>query len=406
MPKSAIISIGNEILLGRTLNTNLAYLAAELALLGLPVEFSLTVKDEEDAILNALRQCWEQVDIVITTGGLGPTDDDITKSTIARFFGKEQIFDETVWEHVQKLFSARNMPTPGINRNQALVPEGFKALRNDRGTAPGLFFEEGEKSFFAFAGVPLEMKFVFETRVRSILSEKYPEAKAVKQTTLHTFGISESALAERLTDFVVPEGVSFAWLPQTGRVDLRFYGSDADKITGTVKSCLPLIQDHYWGRDEDTPASVLSDILRREKLVLSAAESCTGGLLQKMLTDLPGSSDVFTGGVVTYSNQLKNKVLDISEDMLLEFGAVSEECALAMVRGIKCLTESQVAISITGIAGPDGGTPQKPVGTVCFGFSDSSHTWSKTLIFSGDRESIRYKSVEYALLHMIKHLKG
>lgn len=406
MRKSAIITIGNEILLGKTLNTNLAWLAQELAALGLPVEFSLTVKDEAEAILQAMQQAWDTCDIVITTGGLGPTEDDITKCEIANFFATELRFDENVWEHVQKRFAARNMATPQINRCQALVPEGFEVLQNEQGTAPGLFFDDGEKSFFAFAGVPMEMQHVFETQAKSILQRKYGSEEAVLQRTLHTFGISESSLAEILADFILPSSVNLAWLPQTGRVDLRFYGCDPKLVSEAAESCLSIVSQHVWGQDEDNPVSVLHDILREKKLTLAAAESCTGGLLQKMVTDIAGASDIFLGGAVCYTNTLKQKLLGVRSETLDRYGAVSEECASEMAAGIKSLTDSQIAISITGVAGPDGGTDQKPVGTVSFGFSDLSGVWSLTQTFSGDRKTIRHKAVEFALLHLIKHLQG
>ncbi len=406
MHKSAIITIGNEILLGKTLNTNLAWLAGELALLGLPVEFSLTVKDEAEAILQALKQAWDSCDVVITTGGLGPTDDDITKREIASFFNAELRFDSEIWDKVQQLFAARSLATPLINRNQALVPEGFKALPNLRGTAPGLFHEEGGKSFFAFAGVPLEMRHVFTTQAKPLLVSKYGSGEAIHQETLHTFGISESALAEVLAGFAPLAEVNMAWLPQTGRVDLRFYGRDLLKVTESADNCFKLVHQHVWGRNEDTPVSVLHSLLRHHKFTLSAAESCTGGLLQKMVTDPAGASEVFLGGVISYANALKQNLLGVKPDTLAVHGAVSEDCAREMAVGIKTLTESQTAISITGVAGPDGGSPQKPVGTVCFGFSVLNRVWSLTQTFNGDRESIRHKAAEFALLHLIKHLQG
>jgi len=406
MPRSAIISIGNEILLGKTLNTNLAWLAGELALLGLPVDYALTVKDDSAAIHKALEQCWSEYDIVITTGGLGPTDDDITKRSIAEFFETDLIFDPVSWEDVQARFAIRQLPTPDINRNQALLPRGFTALRNERGTAPGLFFTAGEKCFLAFAGVPLEMQFVFETQARDLLRERYGTDNAIVQTTLHTFGISESALAELLSGFRIPDNVNLAWLPQTGRVDLRLYGSDPDAVAGAVVDCLPWIRDFYWGQDEDTPVSVLSAWLKQRGETISVAESCTGGLVQKMITDLTGSSEIFSGGVVAYSNALKTTLLRVRAETLERYGAVSQECAREMAQGIKDLTDSSVAISVTGVAGPDGGTELKPVGTVCFGFSFLNEVTGLTQRFSGDRAGIRHKAAEFAILHLMKLLQG
>lgn len=406
MYKSAVITIGNEILLGKTLNTNLAYLSGQLAALGVPVEYSLTVKDDPVEIRNALEQCWKRFDVVITTGGLGPTADDITKRVIAEFFGKELLFSAEVWDQVQSRFGARELPTPQINRNQAMVPEDFQALQNERGTAPGLFYTAGGKCFFAFAGVPSEMKHVFDTHVPGILSGQYGNSPAIVQRTLHSFGISESALAEIVSEEIIPKDVSLAWLPQTGRVDLRLYGNNEPAVEEAVAFIEPLVEDWLWGRDEDTPVSVLSALLLRKGYTISLAESCTGGLIQKMLTDQSGASEIFGGGIVAYSNALKTKLLGVLESTLDEHGAVSSACAMEMACGIKSLTESVVAISVTGVAGPSGGTVEKPVGTVYFGFSVLNDVWSRKQIFSGDREAIRHKAAEYALLHMIKHLQG
>ncbi len=406
MASCAIISIGNEILLGKTVNTNLAWLAGELSRLGHPVEFSLTIKDDDQAIREALKKSWERCGIVITTGGLGPTQDDITKEAIAEFFGRELEFDEDIWRQVQERFSSRNMPTPEVNRGQAMVPRGFKALENRRGTAPGLYHESGEKCFFAFAGVPAEMRHVFETHAIGLLKAKFGESQGIFQRELHTFNISESSLAEALSGLQIPEGVEMAWLPQTGRVDLRFYGSGEEKIQQAAESCLRLIPEYVWGVDEDDPASVLQKLLRSLGMTLSAAESCTGGMIQKMVTDKAGASDVFLGGAVSYSNQLKQSLLRVSGETLSRFGAVSEECALEMAKGIKNLTESSAAISVTGIAGPEGGTDAKPVGTVCYGFSVLTKEWSETRHFSGDRALIRHKASEFAILRLIQYLQG
>ena len=405
MYRSAVLTIGNEILLGSTLNTNLAWLAQELAAIGLPVDFSLTVKDEPEAISQALALAWEKCDVVITTGGLGPTEDDITKNAIASFFDAELMFDPAIWEEILKRFAFRKMKVPESNRSQAMVPKNFTALKNDRGTAPGLFFEDGSKSFFAFAGVPLEMRHLFENQAKPLLLKKYGNDKQIWQHTLHTFGISESALAELLADFPKPKGVELAWLPQSGRVDLRFYGPSKIEVTESAERCHKLGEESVWGENGDTPAQVLLEILKEKGWKLALAESCTGGWAQKMITDVPGASESFWGGVVSYANELKQALLGVNSATLIEHGAVSEKCAQEMAEGIKSLTKSQIGISVTGVAGPDGGTVDKPVGTVCFGFSDLQGTWSFTHAFNGDRESIRFKAAEYALLSLIKHLR-
>lgn len=406
MIKSAVISIGNEILLGKTVNNNLAYLASELALMGFDTQLCVTCKDEADAIREALDTCVQKCDVIISTGGLGPTADDITKSVVAAFFGRELSFDGDVWHHVQQLFAARGLPTPEINRNQAMVPDGFSALKNDRGSAPGLWYEWGGKCYIALAGVPLEMRHVFDERVKPLLLNKYHDLKPIIQKTVHTFNISESALAELIPPDFTPDGTNMALLPQTGRVDLRFYGSDARGIETCVRHVMERAAKHVWGFDEDTPVSVLHAELRKRELTLSVAESCTGGGIGAMLTAESGASDVFDGGVISYSNELKRKLLSVNDLTLEKYGAVSPETAIEMCRGIKSLTESQCAISITGVAGPLGRTETKPVGTVCFAFAVFDEVWHLTTVFSGNRDSIRHKAAEFAILHLLKRLQG
>jgi len=403
---AAIITIGNEILMGKTINTNLAYLGSELAKQGIFVEYALTVKDEPNAIKQALQDTWGKYKIVITTGGLGPTEDDLTKSAISEFFGKKQHFDDNIWEHIQKMFAFRNIPLPETNRSQAMVPDDFIPLRNDLGTAPGLFYREGDFLFFALQGVPSEMKHIFETHIKDIITQNCPDAKPLSIKTLRTYGIAESRLAELFTLSNLPEGVSLAWLPQIGRVDLRFYGTDANKVEEAVKKALPVIKPFVWGYDEESPAEILLALLWKNIYTLSVAESCTGGLVQKLITDIPGSSNSFLGGVIAYSNAVKKNLLNVSDTVLETEGAVSETCALQMAEGIKSLTKSTCSISITGIAGPDGGTAEKPVGMVCFGFIAAEKHWSKKQFFTGDREIIRIKAADFAILTLIQHLQG
>lgn len=405
-PKAAIITIGNEILLGKTLNTNMAYLGSKLAALGIPVQMSFTIQDDPIAITKALDDVWPEYDVVISTGGLGPTEDDLSKAAIAEFFGVQLSFDEDVWTHVQSLFSRRGMPTPPINRCQAMVPEGFEALRNDRGTAPGLHYEKDGKHFFALQGVPLEMRYIYVNHIQGILEKAFPAVKPIFQKTLHTHGVSESRLAELFCLSELPENVSLAWLPQTGRVDMRFYGHSQDAINEGITRAKKKIGRFIWNEEDSSPAELLSSLLLTNGNTLSIAESCTGGWVAKLITDLPGASKLFTGGVIAYSNEIKEKLLKVNIDTLLRKGAVSNETALEMARGIKLLTGSSHAISTTGIAGPDGGSDEKPVGMVCFGFIAEGKHWTKQQVFTGDRESIRLKSAEFALLELIRYLQG
>lgn len=405
-PRCAVISIGNEILLGKTVNTNLAWLASRMAMLGIPVDYCVTIRDDAEAIQQALSHCWQNYAVVISTGGQGPTKDDITKDEISRFFAKELVFDAEVWQRVQAMFARRDLPTPEINRNQAYIPEDFSALANDLGTAPGLHYSADGRHFFALAGVPLEMQHVFTEAVTPILQSAFADIPPVFQRTVHTFGISESALAELLDEVQAPDGVSMAWLPQTGRVDLRFYGSDTKLVTQSAELAAQRAADYVWGFDEDTPADVLGSLLRAQGLTLSTAESCTGGMVSKLMTDAAGASDYYLGSVVAYHNDIKTGVLKVPERVIEEHGAVSDACALHMARQIKRLTNSLVSVSITGVAGPSGGTDAKPVGTVWFGYSVLAEEWTLRSVFSGTRDSIRHKAAEYAILTLAKKLMG
>jgi nicotinamide-nucleotide amidase len=399
----AVISIGNEILLGKTVNSNLAWLGSELAKMGIEIKEAITIKDEAEAITEALEHFWERYDLVLSTGGLGPTEDDITKATIADYFGTELQFDDSIWDKIKLMFSQRGIDIPEINRSQAMVPQGFVALENRQGTAPGLYYHQGNKHFFALQGVPLEMMHVFDTQIRCILKAEYPAAKSIIQRTLHTFGISESALAEMISQQEMPEGLILAWLPQIGRVDLKLCADDPVQISRAEELIYSKISDKIWGKDQDTPASVLLDALRQKQLLLAVAESCTAGLLQAYIAAIPGASDVFVGGVITYANRIKRDLLGV--DCIDEYGAVSAETAVAMVKGVQKLCQSDVAISITGIAGPDGGSAEKPVGTVHFAFACGEKQWQRRLILTGDRQIIRHKAAEAAMLLLYRILQ-
>lgn len=399
----AIITIGNEILLGKTINTNMAYLGSQLATLGFNLELAKTIKDDPETIKKALQDTWGKFEVVITTGGLGPTEDDLTKATIADFFGCEIHFDEAVWNHVQSLFAKRDLPTPENNRCQAMVPDGFTALENARGTAPGLHYCKDGKHFFALQGVPVEMQYIFETHIVGILKHYYPKMMGITQRTLHTHGISESRLAELFFVKDLPADVSVAWLPQTGRVDMRFYGYYPEAVDIAINRALKSVGSYVWGVDNETPAQVLLQLLSKKSNTISVAESCTGGLVGKLLSDIPGSSNSFMGGVIAYHDEIKINVLNVSSETLFSQGAVSEQCATEMVAGIKALTKSNYALSLTGIAGPGGGTELKPIGSVHFGFAAKDFIWSKKQVFNGDRNSIRFKAAEYAILELIRH---
>lgn len=404
--QSAVITIGNEILLGRTVNTNLSFLARELSFIGIPVAYSVTIQDVKRDILEALEWCWSRFDVVITTGGLGPTEDDISRVAIASFFGKHLEFQADIWARIQSMFERRGLSTPEINRCQAYVPIGFEALSNERGTAPGLCYQELGKVFVALQGVPSEMRYTYRTHVLDKLREGFPQAKPIVQKTLNTYGIPESGMAEILQESDIPIDVHLAWLPQVGRVDIRLYGENTESISEAKATVYQKLGRYIWSEDTDEPSELLIHLLRTHKLSISVAESCTGGLMQKMLTDIKGASDFFKGGVVTYHNDAKQQLLHVKGETLHLHGAVSPDVALEMVKGLQASFGTNIAVSITGIAGPDGGTAEKPIGTVYFGFAVGTEVWHSSNLFTGDRSSIRFKAAESAILQLVRYLKG
>lgn len=402
--KVSVINIGNELLLGRTVNTNLSWLGTSLSNLGLPICRSVTIQDSYSDIIQTLTSEWENNDIVLVTGGLGPTLDDITKNVIADFFGKKLEFREDIWMHIKELFSKRNLIVPDINTSQAMVPQDFQTLTNANGTAPGLYYKEGNKTFIALPGVPNEMKSIYNDQIKTILTNSYV-ISPIMISEIHTWNISESALAERLKDIVIPEDIQLAWLPQTGRVDLRIYGTNLDLLKRTRTGILNLINDCVWGFDDDTPQAVLMDLLIEKNCDIAVVESCTGGMVQELITNTPGASKVFKGGLVAYDNNVKARQLNVKQETLYKHGAVSKETAEEMACGIRDIISSKIGLSITGIAGPDGGTIAKPLGLVYIGVSIKDVVYVKEVIFNGERNTVRFKAAEYSILYATKLIK-
>lgn len=403
--KAGIITIGNEILLGKTINTNLAWLGNELSKLGISLEESITIKDDKEQILFLLDNYYKRFDLIITTGGLGPTKDDITKNTIAEYFGKELDFVDEIWEKVQNMFAFRNVPISEINRNQAIVPRDFTALKNDQGTAPGLFYEKESKLFFAFPGVPLEMKHLYTERVLPIIKDRF-DMNEFYIKTINTYGISESTTAEILDDIVLEEKVNLAWLPQTGRVDIRIYGHNikgCERLHDEINSRLA---DYVWSEDSNSLSEKIHEIMIAKKKTVALAESCTGGLIQKLMTDNSGSSEYLSGGIICYSNDSKMKLLGVKAETLDEHGAVSHQTAKEMVIGLKRVFDTDFYISVTGIAGPVGGTEEKPVGLVYIGISYKNEMNVYKMRFIGTRDSIRFKTAEFVFYKMLKMLES
>jgi len=401
--KAVIVTIGNELLQGFVVDTNAAWLGRELMALGVEVVQRLSVGDKEEAIDGAIQHGLSVADLVIATGGLGPTSDDVTKPVVAKLFGARLERDERILKDIEERFRARGIKMPAINRDQALVPKPGSAFRNPMGTAPGLAFEKGNKVCVLLPGVPWEMKALFEQDVKAFIQRR-SKGRCILTRTLRTTGIPESSLAEKTAGLTKkwPKG-SLAYLPSTAGVDLRVKLEGKGRKEGErhLKAmAYPLAQvvrPYLYGKDEETLAQVLGRLLRKKHKTVAVAESCTGGLIGDRLTNVPGSSDYFLGGAVVYSNLLKHRLLGVSSLILRTKGAVSEECAQQMAKGVRDLCGADYGLATTGIAGPGGGTREKPVGLVYLALSDGKTTDVERHRFLNSRREIKERTAQAAL---------
>jgi nicotinamide-nucleotide amidase len=408
--RSVILTIGDEILIGQVINTNASYLGKGLFSLGFPVAHMVALPDNEKEILKEFKKAWKEYDIVIVTGGLGPTHDDITKKCVAKFFKLKFVLNEKVLESVKAIFARRNAAMPAVNIGQALVPEGAIALENKRGTAPGILIDRNKKVFCVLPGVPFEMKYISENGLFPYLRKKFKGAQtmALKQKTLHTIGIGESVLARRLGDInnIVRKGkdprgnafeVKLAFLPSNYEVRLRITAIAKTElkakslITETERLIRKKAGRYVYSSDESPIERTLGVLLKRRDLSIAVAESCTGGLVVSKLTDVGGSADYVMDGIIAYSNEAKRRLLGVKRKSLKSYGAVSEQVAKEMAEGIRKRSKTDIGVSTTGIAGPTGARPGKPVGLVWIGYSDKDGTFAKKFIFTNDR--LRNKDV-------------
>ncbi len=389
---AAVISIGDELLIGQTVNTNASFIAAELNLAGIQVRSILTIADEKNEISNALQQASRQSGIVIITGGLGPTNDDITKNTLCEYFGSKLILHKPSLENIRKLFYQRGMKITTVNRNQAMVPHNCTVLKNTLGTAPGMWFQKDNIHYFSLPGVPFEMKALMTDGVIPLLAKLNISTPIIHKTILTT-GIGESALAELISGWEnkLPSHIKLAYLPEPGIVKLRLScyhaGSVETKKTfdAEVKKLKKLIPDLIFGYENDTLASVTGKLLQKKQASVATAESCTGGLIAHLITALPGASAYYKGSVIAYHNDIKTKVLGVNKKLIEKHGAVSEEVVRAMASGVRELMQTDYALAASGIAGPDGGTPEKPVGTVWIACATPEKTLTQKLSLGNDR---------------------
>lgn len=395
-----IITIGDEILLGQILDTNSQYIARRLTEIGVEVTEKLSIPDKRDEIYETVDYAMQEADLIIVTGGLGPTKDDVTKNVLTEYFGARLVFHPEAMEWLEELLRNRNLPMNENNKSQAYLPDNCRILRNFKGTASGMWFERGWKSLISLPGVPFEMEHLMDTYVIPDLKARYPHLQ-LEYRMLKVYDIPESQLAQHLESWenTLGEGLGLAYLPSPGWVRLRITAKGEavrhlDAAYDTLKKALAGMR---YTEGDDALEKQIGNALRKKGATIATAESCTGGEIARLITSVPGSSDYFKGSVVSYANEVKVRVLGVDEKDIEREGAVSEMVVLQMARGAKRLMNTDYAVSTSGVAGPDGGTPDKPVGTVWIGVATPEKTFARKFVFSFTRERNIAKAAAKAL---------
>lgn len=390
--KVEVISIGDELLIGQTVNTNASWLGQQLSLIGADIVHGSVIRDNKEEIVGALAAAMHKADVVIITGGLGPTQDDITKATLAEFFKTELVLNHEVLAHVKSFFDARGKEMLDVNILQAHLPKSATILRNDIGTASGMWFEQGEKIIISLPGVPYEMKHIVTSKVLDRLKKKFKTEKKFHYT-IQLQGIGESYVAERIKELehkLTSEGVKLAYLPSTSLLRIRFSSEDSIQgkalIADAVSSLQIEFKNHFVGDDKKSLSEVVGDLLIGQNAKLSTVESCTGGAISKEIVRISGSSQYFEGAIISYSNEMKYELVGVSSEVLNEFGAVSKEVVeeMAVLGRVKMKTDYCIAVS--GIAGPNGGSETKKVGLVWVAVAGLDGVESRSFQFGGSRE--------------------
>lgn len=406
MMTAEIVTIGDELLIGQVVNTNQAYIAQRLNEVGIIVRGMATVGDSREAIIGALEEAFARNDVVIVTGGLGPTHDDITRAAVCAVFKTDLVFHPPALENIQRLFDRRGIPLTRINRDQAMVPRGCEVIPNLLGTAPGYLFHRHGRSMAVLPGVPYEMQAMMRETVAPFL-EKMNPGQVVRHRTIKTTGIAESLLAEHLGDIetLVPstESLTLAFLPSPTGVRLRITAVAPDgataqrRIAATEERIRAKASKYIYGVDDEELEQVVGVLLQERGWTLVVAESCTGGLILDRLTNVPGSSTYVERGYVTYSNEAKVRDLQVPASLIEKHGAVSEEVARAMAEGARKAAGTTVGLSTTGIAGPTGATPEKPVGLVYVGYADAKGSLAVRFMFGEGRRQVKERTAQAAL---------
>ncbi len=414
--KAELLTIGNEILIGQITNTNAVWMAQQLNIIGVNVVHMSSVADDRAAILKAFEDAGKRADIVLITGGLGPTKDDITKKTFCDFFDSELILDENVLADVTVFFTKRNKELTEINRKQAEVPKGCIVIRNKNGTAPGMWMEKNGVIYVSMPGVPFEMQAMITDNVIPELKKRF-ELPFIYHKTILTQGIGESALADLISDWedaLASKEISLAYLPSPGMVRLRLSASgknegeltkmieaEAEKVKSLIDKFIYGYEE--YGKEQPTLENIIGNLLKEHKLKLSLAESCTGGYISHLITSVAGSSDYYQGCIVPYHNTFKHNLLKVDNSIFEKFGAVSKECVEAMAAETLNVFKSDVSIAVSGIAGPSGGTEEKPVGTIWIAVAHHDKIISKKFIF-GDNRQRNIHMTAITALNMLRKL--
>lgn len=402
--KIHILTIGDELLIGQVIDTNSAWLGEQLNQNGAQVIESSSISDSKEAITEGIKRALQNADAVLMTGGLGPTKDDITKKTIADFFDVEMEFHQETYDRIERLLAKFKRNLTPEHREQCYMPTNAVLLKNKMGTAPGMWFEYGEKVLISMPGVPYEMKYITTHEVIPRLRERFT-MMPIAHRTIRTVGEGESRIAARIENFTnnLPNYIKMAFLPSIGQVRLRLTASGTDELAlnqlldQKAEELIQYIPELVFGREKETLEQALGQLLIKNQKTVAFAESCTGGFLSHSLTLIPGASKYFKGAIIAYSNEVKIRQLGVKTSTLANHGAVSEACVIEMVQGVLTTMDADIAVSISGIAGPTGGSPEKPVGTVWIAIGNQENIETKQLELGKNRKlNIQYATT-YAL---------
>ena len=409
---AVLINIGDELLIGQVVNTNASWMAAELEQHDVHVQRIITIADDLADIERTLCET-EKADVVLITGGLGPTKDDITKEALCRHFGANLVVDQPSYDNVRDYFAKRGLPFSEVNKQQGMVPDCCEALLNRVGTAPGMWFERDGHVVVSLPGVPHEMRWLMTTYVLPRLSQRMGR-EAILHKTILTCGLGESFLAERIAAWeeALPENFRLAYLPDAGKVRLRLSAHGANhadlqaQMDAEVVKLVAIIPEFVYGYDDETLASVVGKMLLQHGATLATAESCTGGTLAHRITEVAGASQYYKGGVVSYSNELKMNLLGVRESTLEQFGAVSEQTACEMAAGCRQRLAADYAVATTGIAGPTGGSDEKPLGTVWIAVATPNGVAAQRYVFATTRAQHQERTTNQALFDLFTRIKS